>query len=191
MFTTDPRHRTRLHKTDDGGGSWWMRLEPISTFLLESYIAISISSRHQIRFAAQELNCFSKRGWGLFFSFFFLFVSSWTISSPHQRSEGESVAFPMQNGDWSFFSTKRSSRSFTILPLGSFHRYQLETSCLDEVFFFFLQWNHGRRGKEGRKEGRIYISTKSIRDEVQCGLRYNRHRVRDNATMSTVSEPVR
>lgn len=117
-------------------------------------------------------------------SFLFLFVSSWTISSPHQRSEGESVALPMQNGETDhFFSTKRSSRSFTILLSLSFDRFiDINSKPRRDLFFlFFLFYNERRKGKEGRKEGRIYISTKSIRDEVQCGLRCNRHhRVRDN-----------
>lgn len=106
---------------------------------------------------------------------------------PHQRSEGESVALPMQNGETDhFFPTKRSRLVHSFDPsLGSVS--SISTSCLDEIFFSFFFYNETRR-----KEGRIYISAKSIRDEVRCGLHYNRHhRARDNATMSTVSQPVR
>lgn len=56
------RPRSLVHKANDGGGLWWMRLEPPS----RGYIAISISSRHQIRLAAQQPSAFQNAG-GWFF----------------------------------------------------------------------------------------------------------------------------
>lgn len=68
---------------------------------------------------------------------------------PHQRSEGESVALPMQNGETDhFFSTKRSRLLHSFDPsLGSVS--SISTSCLDEIFFSFFFYNETRR-KEGR-----------------------------------------
>lgn len=109
---------------------------------------------------------------------------------PHQRSEGESVALPMQNGETDhFFSTKRSRLLHSFDPsLGSVSSISTRNFVPRRGLFFFFFFI---MKQEGRKEG-IYISAKSIRDEVRCGLRYNRHhRARDNATMSTVSQPVR
>lgn len=140
-------------------GGW--ELEPIHLPLHEAISRYQSSSRHQIRFAAQELSAFQNVD-EIFFFFFFR-ISSSTISC--RRSEGESVKRALcKMATDHFFSTKPSSRSFTLESTFSISTRKI--SCLRPAFFFFfiMKPRNQRRGKKGRKNLHKY---QSIRDEVQ------------------------